>query len=87
MSSYFHSASQSCPIPSANCRCNLRQVRLFHGDSSGMDKSSAATCLLYSDVVKGEPSPTQLIKKNQEEDEEELAVTKKAIKEFEIFVS
>ena len=45
-----------------------------------MDKSSSATCLLYSDVavVKGE--------KNQQEDEEE-AVTKKAIKEFEIFVS
>ena len=43
-----------------------------------MDKSSSETCLLYSDVVKGE--------KNQQEDEEE-AVTKKAIKEFEIFVS
>ena len=43
-----------------------------------MDKSSSATCLLYSDVVKGE--------KNQQEDEEE-DVTKKAIKEFEIFVS
>ena len=43
-----------------------------------MDKSSSATCLLYSDVVKG--------KKNQQEDEEE-AVTKKAIKELEIFVS
>ena len=24
----------------------------------GMDKSSAAKCILYSDVVKGEPSPT-----------------------------
>ena len=78
VSSYFHSASQSCPILSANCRYNLRQVRLFRGDSSGMDKSSSATCLLYSYVVKGE--------KNQEEDEEE-AVTKKAIKELEIFVS
>ena len=56
MSSYFHSASPSCPILSANCRYNLRQVRLFRGDSSdiwGMDKSSSATCLLYSDVVKG----------------------------------
>ena len=55
MSSYFHSASPSCPILSANCRYNLRQVRLFRGDSSdiwGMDKSSSATCLLYSDVVK-----------------------------------
>ena len=49
-----------------------------------MDKSSSATCLLYSDVVKGEPSPKYL-RKYQEEDEE--AVTKKAIKEFEIFVS
>ena len=44
-----------------------------------MDKSSSAKCLLYSDVVKGEPTP------QQEEDEE--AVTKKAIKELEIFVS
>ena len=30
--------SQSCPILSANCRYNLRLFRLFHGDSSGMDK-------------------------------------------------
>ena len=44
-----------------------------------MDKSSSAKCLLYSDVVKGEPTPPQ------EEDEE--AVTKKTIKELEIFVS
>ena len=58
MSSYFHSASQSCPILSANCRYNLRLFRLFRGDSSGMDKSSSAKCLLYSDVVKGEPSST-----------------------------
>ena len=58
MSSYFHSASQSCPILSANCRYNLRLFRLFRGDSSGMDKSSSAKCLLYSDVAKGEPSPT-----------------------------
>ena len=58
MSSYFHSASQSCPILSANCRYNLRLFRLFRGDSSGMDKSSSAKCLLYSDVVKGEPNPT-----------------------------
>ena len=50
-----------------------------------MDKSSSATCLLYSYVVKGEPSPTYL-RKYQEENEEE-AVTKKAIKELEIFVS
>ena len=40
-----------------------------------MDKSSSAKCLLYSDAVKGE----------QEEDEE--AMTKKASKELEIFVS
>ena len=58
MSSYFHSASQSCPMLSANCRYNLRLFRLFRGDSSGMDKSSSAKCLLYSDVVNGEPSPT-----------------------------
>ena len=31
---------------------------LFRDDSSGMDKSSSAKCLLCSDVVKGEPSPT-----------------------------
>ena len=48
-----------------------------------MDKSSSATCLLYS-VVKGEPSPTWL-RKNQEEDEE--GAVKRAIKESEIFVS
>ena len=58
MSSYFHSSSQSCPMLSANCRYNLRLFRSFHGDSLGMDKSSSAKCLLYSDVVKGEPSPT-----------------------------
>ena len=46
MSCYkFHSASQSCPILSANCGYNLRLSRLFRGDSSGMDKSSSATCL------------------------------------------
>ena len=43
------------------------------------------SCLLYSDVVKGGPSPTKL-RKYQEEDEEE-ALTKKTIKELEIFVS
>ena len=58
MSSYFHSASQSCPILSANCRYNLRLFRSFRGDSLGMDKSSSAKCPLYSDVVKGKPSPT-----------------------------
>ena len=44
---------------SANCRYNLRLFRLFRGDSSGMDKSSSAKCLLYSDVVKGKLSPTR----------------------------
>ena len=41
--------------------------------------------LLYSDGVKGEPSPTCL-RKYPEEDEEE-ADAKMAMKEFEIFVS
>ena len=67
MSSYFHSASQSCPILSANCRYNLRLFRLFRGDSSGMDKSSSAKCLLYSDVVKGEPSPTGRGRRSRDE--------------------
>ena len=31
---------------------------LFRDDSSDMDKSSSVKCLLHSDVVKGEPSPT-----------------------------
>ena len=77
---------QSCPIHSANCtfRHILRLFRLFRGDRSGMDKSSSATCLLYSDVVKVDPSPTWL-RKYQEEDEEEAV--KRAIKESEIFVS
>ena len=77
---------QSCPILSANCsfRHILRLFRLFRGDRSGMDKSSSATCLLYSDVVKVDPSPTWL-RKYQEEDEEEAV--KRAIKESEIFVS
>ena len=75
MSSYFHSASQSCSILSANCRYDLRLFRLLRGNSSGMDKYSSAKCLLYSDIVIF----------LQEEDEE--AVTKKAIRELEIFVS
>ena len=55
----FPFRNQSCPVRSANCRyINLRLFRLFRGDSSGMDKYSSAKCLLYSDVVKGEPSPT-----------------------------
>ena len=42
-------------------------------------------CILYSAGVKGEPSPTWL-RKYQEEDEEEAA-TKRAIKGLEIFSS
>ena len=49
-----------------------------------MEKSSSTTCLLYSNVVKGDPSPTWL-RRNQEEDEE--GAVKRAIKESEIFVS
>ena len=41
-------------------------------------KSSSTTCLLYSDVVKGDPSPTRL-RRNQEEDEE--GAVKRAVKE------
>ena len=52
-----------------------------------MYKSPSATCngLLYNDGVKTDPSPTWL-RKYREEDEEE-AVTKRAIKELEIFVT
>ena len=67
MSSYFHSARQSCPILPANCRYNLRLFRLFRGDSSGMDKSSSAKCLSYSDVMKGEPSPTGRGRRSRDE--------------------
>ena len=49
-----------------------------------MDKSSSATCLLHSDGVKEDPSPT-LLRKHQEEDEEE-SVKSRAIKESDIFV-
>ena len=49
-----------------------------------MDKSSSAKCLLYSDVVKGDPSPTWPRKYPEEEEEEAV---KRAIKESEIFVS
>ena len=52
---------------SANCRYNLRLFRLFRGDSSGMDKSSSAKCLLYSDVVKGEPNPTGRARRSRDE--------------------
>ena len=84
MSSYSHSASQSCPLLSSNCTFrHILHLLLFRGDRSGMNKSSSATCLLYSDVVKGGVPPGQ--GKNQEEDEEEAV--KRAIKESEIFVS
>ena len=62
----------------------LRLFRLFCGDRSGMDKSSLTTCLLYSDIAKGDPSPTWL-GKYKEEDEKEAV--KRAIKESEISVS
>ena len=58
VSSYFHLEGQSCALLSPHCRYNLAQVRLFRDDSSGMDKSSSATYLLYSDVAGGEPRPT-----------------------------
>ena len=64
---YFHSASQSCPILSANCRCNLRLFRLFRSHSKGVDKSSSSKCLLYSDVVKGKRSPTGRGRRNRNE--------------------
>ena len=67
MSSYFHSASQSCPILPANWKYNLLLFRLFRGDSSGMDKSSLAKCLSYSDVMKGEPSPTGRGRRSRDE--------------------
>ena len=57
VSSYFHLERQSCALLSPHCRYNLGQVRLFCDDSSGMDKPSLATCLLYSDVAGGEPRP------------------------------
>ena len=31
-----------------------------------MDKSSSAKCLLYSDVVKGEPSPTRRVRRSRD---------------------
>ena len=58
--------------------------RLFRGDRSDIDKSSSATCLLYNDGVKEDPSLT-LLGKYQEEDEEE-AVKSRVIKGSEIFV-
>ena len=45
-----------------------------------MDKSSSAICVLYNDVVKGDPSPTWL-RKSQEEDNEE-AVKRAIVADF-----
>ena len=71
-------------IPSHNLHNVYNNLfRLFRGDRSDPDKSLSATCLLYSDVVGGEPSPTWL-RPYQEEDEEEAV--KRAKKEWEIFV-
>ena len=56
----FSCASQSCPLLSANCTFrHILHLLLFRGDRSGMNKSSSATCLLYSDVVEGEGPPGQ----------------------------
>ena len=52
---------------SANCtfRHILRLFRLFRGDRSGMDKSSLATCLVYSDVVKGSQVAKEISRKGR----------------------
>ena len=49
-----------------------------------MDKSLSATCLLYTDVMKGDQSPRWLRKCREGEEEEAV---KRAMKESEIFVS
>ena len=49
-----------------------------------MDKSLSATCVLYSDVMKGDPS-LRWLRKYREEDEEEAV--KRAMKESKIIVS
>ena len=69
----------------ANCNIRhiLRLFRLFRGDRSGIEKSSSTTCLLYSDVVKGDPSPTWL-RRNQEEDEE--GAVKRGVREFRFII-
>ena len=78
MSSYFHSASQSCPILPANCRYSLRLFRLFRGYISVWINRHRQNDFYTVMLWKGSQVP-------QEEDEE--AVTKKAIKELEIFFS
>ena len=52
---------------SCKLQAYLRLFRLFRGDSSGMDRSSSAKCLLYSDVMKGEPSPTGRGRRSRDE--------------------
>ena len=67
---YPFSESELTHTVSANC--TLRHIKasvcLFRGDRSVMNKSWSATCLLYSDVVKGDQSPRWLknIRKYQE---------------------
>ena len=52
---------------SANCtfRHILRLFRLFRGGRSGMDKSSLATCLVYSDGVKGSQVAKEISRKGR----------------------
>ena len=78
MSSYFHSASQSCPILPANCRYSLHLFRLFRGYISVWINRHRQNDFYTVMLWKGSQVP-------QEEDEE--TVTKKAIKELEIFFS
>ena len=52
-----------------------------------MDKSLSATCLLYSDVMKGDPSPRWLRTLRKYREEDEVEAVKRAMKELEIFVS
>ena len=67
MSSYFYSASQSCPIPSANCRYILRLFRLFRGIAQVWINLHRQNVFYVVMRVKGEPSLT-LLRKYQEED-------------------
>ena len=50
----FSQSAFSCPLLSAHCTFqHILHPFLFRGNRSGMNNSSSATCLLYSDVVKG----------------------------------
>ena len=93
MSSYFHSASQSCPILSTKSHNSImalvstnytfrRILRLF----VYLESMAQVWINLHrqASVVKGDPSPMWL-RKYQEEDEEEAVI--RAIKESEILVS